>query len=107
MCFPHGSCPRQRRLGGPYDVVVQVEFVVPGALPELLEQRACGIARQRLGDIFVRAANDCETRLDLRARSRVEKCESLAKVQLEIIAGGDVARGSWFTESRGRCVRRR
>src|ERR1700722_5548704 len=59
----HGSCPRHRGLGSPYDMVVQVKFIVPGALPQLFEHRAGRIACQRLADVFMRAANDRQARL--------------------------------------------
>jgi hypothetical protein len=66
----YSSGPCDRGLRGPYHVLVQVEFLVPRALEQLLQQRVRRRRGERLADVLVRTAYDREARLDLRARRR-------------------------------------
>src|ERR1700679_3752560 len=81
-------------------MLVQVNFIVPGALPELFEHRACRIARQCLADVLVRLTNDCEIGFDFCARGGIQKSQLPAKIQCERIACGHVTRILRFIEGR-------
>src|SRR5882757_10219582 len=80
------SNPCHGRLGGLNDAVVQVKFVMPGALPKLFEHLALWVSRQRLADIFVRLLDDRQTGFDFRAGGRLEQCEPVAESLLHRIA---------------------
>jgi hypothetical protein len=66
-------------LGGLHDTVVEVDFVVPGALPQLLEHRTRGIGQQCLTNVLVRLLYDGQAGLDLGARAGFEQRQAFSK----------------------------